>query len=769
MMRFRPIEFLAAVALVGLCAVPGYAQKNESIALVLRENDGEKAVSKDLLKQIQKSLRQALLKKSFAKVVQGKASLHNCRDSACFRKAAKKLRVSRIVVIQTETIRKGIFGMGSKCSLSYELRNSLGSLINQQKTMAPCKAKKIQTAFLKMAASLKPRQQVSATTKAVGKSMTECGKSTQDAQQKLNLSILKKSGLASSQGQLPFNQLKTSKNKNQEVCLTQNLEDLRANIRPMMVAVNACAAALPKTRAARVQATKQCLSKVSQTELLIDALKNRLTGEELSNLDVLSRLRSKLMSARERVTREFKACAKTKNEALEALSHNISSQVSDRFDSVASVGSTGEELKILETTTIQSHVQLQNIRWDNEGEDGFCAVQHYDDLMNATLARLDRVSTCEERFPDDPQLKHRLVSACLSDIRFVSELYPLFWADMSAPQRSVAGKLTTLAARLEDLGGKILLQTIEVDVLAENASLFIDGIPQKASTALPWPSGEIHVEIKGPNLCPFQKKVPLAERQRLVLKPDLSHYAFPRILFGLQQKNARLWVDGHSAVANQSMTFSQCSGSITYKVMLPDGETETDQVELSAGMNETVRISILTKKERKRLRQFSHSFESSKLLIGTYRLSYPLSDKLDAPFALQAFSVEYTEASHALRYGGGAAYGFGANDSHMFEAYGQLTAQLTSLGGSPLNLTNAIALIPFLSVDLGFGYHGLLTKTSQNRGDFGDFLSSYIIARGHAGLMFAPSEELAVKLHFSHNLTMERPLSINAGIAVKLP
>jgi len=340
---------------------------------------------------------------------------------------------------------------------------------------------------------------------------------------------------------------------------------------------------------------------------------------------------------------------------------------------------------------------------------------------------------------------------------------------MSAAEHAIAGKLTTLAARLKNLGGKILFQTIRVAALPQNVRLLIDGIEQKPGTALPWPSGQVRIEIKGKKLCPIKQEVQLAEKQHLVLRPDLSKHSFPKIHFEVSTKNAVLKIDGKQAPVNQALTFTKCKGNIAYEISLPDGERKLGQIELSAGLNKTVSVQLLTKLERNRLRQIASAFETSKLLTGTYALSYPFSDKLQTPQTLHSFRVDYTEGLSALRYGGGISYGFGGQGDHLIEAYGQLTAQLIAIGKGPLNLTKALALIPFLSVDLGFGYHGLSTKESEDRGDFGDFLSSYILARGHVGLLFAPSEKVALKVTLSHDLTMERSFSFNAGIAVKLP
>jgi len=760
-------SLLTSLGLV--CLLLSEAQAGESIAVVARTASAKGALSKTLQADFVKGATQVLLSKKFKKVVRRKAAFQNCENAACFGRVAGRLKVQRIVILSTELIRKGLFGIGSKCHLTYELRSAVGHLLTKKEGNAACKKDSLRKLFSDLSADLKPRKKPAGSKPKVSRAMVKaCGATQAEAQNKLNDKILRANGLAADSGQIAFNQLKIQTGKGGKTCLSQDLGQLRQSLSPLMATVTACAGALPQTRAARIQATRECLAKLSQAELLISVLKNRLNSDELAHLDTLSSLRAKLMSARERVSKKFRACGATKREALESLSKNISSKVSDRFDSVSTAGRAGELEEISARTTVQSHVQLQNIKWDESG-DTYCAIQHYDDLMNATLARLERVNTCEDRFPEDPELKLRMVSACLSDIRFVSELYPLFWADMSEAQKTIAGKLTTLAARLEHLGGKILLQSIQVDVLWDNASLLIDGIPQDAGAALPWPAGEIQVEIKGPQLCTFKTVVALKEKQHLVLKPDLSERGYPKIQFNLTQANAELMVDGAPASSGQLMTFNKCEGTINYRVSLPDGESLSDEIELEPGMNETLKLRVLTKKERNRLRQVAESFETAKLLTGTYSASYPISSKLTTPEFLQDFRVDFTTGSGALRFGGGASYGFGGDRVHLFEAYGILIAQLTNLDNGPLNLTEALALIPFIGVDLGFGHHNIETKLSSDRGDFGDFLNSHVIARGHAGVMFAPQEQVAVRLHFSHNLTMERPLSLNLGISVRLP
>ncbi|MEE2904343.1 MAG: hypothetical protein VYC39_18585, partial [Myxococcota bacterium] len=160
--------------------------------------------------------------------------------------------------------------------------------------------------------------------------------------------------------------------------------------------------------------------------------------------------------------KKFTACGKNRKEALELLSQTISSRVSDSFVSKESANEEDEKFEISKELSIQSDVHLLNIEWSQKGKE-VCASQGYQELLSATIARLERVSECEKQMPDEPKLRQRVVSACLSDIRFVSEIYPVFWTDMSDSHRQIAKSLETQAARLEELGGKIFFQSIRID------------------------------------------------------------------------------------------------------------------------------------------------------------------------------------------------------------------------------------------------------------------------------------------------------------------
>ena len=465
--------------------------------------------------------------------------------------------------------------------------------------------------------------------------------------------------------------------------------------------------------------------------------------------------------------KKFKACGNTRKEALELLSQSISSKISDSFTSKETAKNQEENIEISKEVSIQSNVHLLDVEWSKE-EDKVCASQRYAELLNATLARLERVSECEKQLPKGPQQRERVVSACLSDIRFVSEIYPLFWSDMSDSYREIAKSLEAQSARLEELGGKIFFQSVRVDVKTEDGTLFIEQVEQPMATQIFVPVGQTLVEIKSGQRCDFSRKVNIKENEQVVVRPDLTEVSFPQVTFEVGQKGARLTVDGEIRSPNQVLTFARCEGTLPYKLVLRDGESKTGQIELSPGLNKVVSLRVLTQEERRKLTRLANSFERSGLLTGRYKLAYPFSEKLDEKSVINQFDVNYTVGRGAFRYGGGASYGFADNKIHLFEAYGVLGAQLTDFGKQPLNIAGALAVIPYLSVDLGVGLHGYDTNVSKRRSDFGSFLDSYIIARGHAGTRIAFNEELSFEVDFSHNLTMERELGLNLGVSVRL-
>ena len=471
---------------------------------------------------------------------------------------------------------------------------------------------------------------------------------------------------------------------------------------------------------------------------------------------------------RPNMDKKFTACGKTRKEAMELLSQTISSRISDSFTSKETAKNEDEKIEISKEVSIQSNVHLSNVEW-SEKDDEVCVSQGYEELLSATLARLERVSECEQQMPEQPKLKERVVSACLSDIRFVSEIYPIFWGDMSESYRQIAKSLEMQAARLEDLGGKIFFQSIRVDAKASDGKLFIDKVEQPMSTPLFVPPGEVLIEIKSDKRCDFSKKITVQDRKQVVLQPELSKVDFPQVTFEVGQKGANLTVDGRLNAANRVLVFSRCSGKIPYKLMLRDGESETGQVELEPGLKDVIQLRVLTLKERKQLSVLATSFDRSGLLTGKYILAYPFSEKLDDNSVINQFDVTYTVGRGAFRYGGGASYGFSGTSTHLFEAYGVLAAQLTNFGKNPLHIAGTLAVIPYLSVDLGFGLHAFETNVSERRSDFGSFVNSYVIARGHAGARIAFNEELSFEFDFSHNLTMERALGLNLGVSVRLP
>jgi len=504
---------------------------------------------------------------------------------------------------------------------------------------------------------------------------------------------------------------------------------------------------------------------VQTKELLRRAFKS---GTESAPQNAIDSAISEQSKPSSKARKKFTACAKNRKEALELLSQTISSRISDSFVSKESANEEDEKFEISKELSIQSDVHLLNIEWSKKGKE-VCASQGYQELLSATIARLERVSECEKQMPDEPKLRQRVVSACLSNIRFVSEIYPVFWADMSESHRQIARSLETQAARLEELGGKIFFQSIRVDAKSEDGKLFVDQVAQPMSTPLFVPAGDVLVEIKSSKRCNFSKRVKIQDKKQFVLRPELSKVDFPQITFEVGQKEASLTVDGKSKAANRILVFPRCSGKLPYKLVLRDGESKTGQIDLEPGLNKIISLRVLTRKERRQLNVLANSFDRSGLLTGKYILAYPFSSKIDDNSVVNQFDVTYTKGKGAFRYGGGASYGFAGTSTHLFEAYGVLGAQLTNFGKTPLHIAGTLAVIPYLSVDLGLGMHAFNTNVSKRRSDFGTFLSSYIIARGHAGTRIAFNQELSFEIDLSHNLTMERALGLNIGVSVRLP
>jgi hypothetical protein len=466
--------------------------------------------------------------------------------------------------------------------------------------------------------------------------------------------------------------------------------------------------------------------------------------------------------------KEFRGCGSTEVSARASLAANIAIDVRSAFEDRESEqhGASGEGSSTLVRSSISQHSEVPLVDVRIERKDGeVCAIQTADQLESALSVRLDRIPGCDAGLPNDDHAKSVALTQCLEDIHEARALSPLFWRQLTDSQHRVLSDLDRQEAQIEALNAKLVLQSIRFDVSLNGARARIGAEVLPLQHAIPRPAGSMHYVIEAPGYCPQEGTIDLARGESRVVAPNWTGQELPRLKFEPNDPTALVRIDGQPWPLGRVFISARCTGSAAYEGTLPGAEPIAGDVPLKPGAQETVSIDFIRAKDRQYLDRLAESFRKGGSLRVEYSLGVPLSGNVDST-AMHSFRADYTRGYRALRYGVGATYGFATGDVHLVEGYGIIAAQLTDVGGLPIHLGHALALVPYLSLDVGLGYHGLLSKSSGSRGDFGNFAESHLLLRGSIGSFLALNDQFAMCLEGSYGFTMDRPLSMMLGVLI---
>jgi hypothetical protein len=469
--------------------------------------------------------------------------------------------------------------------------------------------------------------------------------------------------------------------------------------------------------------------------------------------------------------KEFRGCGPDAQAARASLAANIAANVRAAFldrqshtEGVQGAGSTGS---VRSELAIESEVPLVGVRIEEGAGGQVCAIQGYSDLRGALAVRLEQIPQCDRGLPDEDRSKSTALNTCLQTIREARALAPLFHADLTEPQRRIAVGLDAVRARIEDMLSKLNPQSLRFDISTPGARVSIGDRQQPLQRKITWPAGQVRYIVTAPGYCALEATAELKPLEDKVVTVELSKRTLPRVSFESNDPRASLRINGHGWNHGAPYQASTCEGVLAYEATLHGAESLKGTVPLHPGQDEKVSLDFVRPQDREHLARTARAFVDAMALRAAYSIGVPLHSEVKAT-AVHTMRVDVTWAYHALRYGGGVAYGFAKGDVQAFEAFGVLALQLTDVGGGqPIHLGRSVALIPYLSVDLGLGYHGLTRDVPMaERGDFGGFRDSHLIARGSLGTFLTLNPYFALSFEGSYDLTMEQPLAFMAGAQV---
>ncbi len=472
----------------------------------------------------------------------------------------------------------------------------------------------------------------------------------------------------------------------------------------------------------------------------------------------------------------FEGCGPTADLARAELAKNIASTIYTRFQDNSVLQGEQESLSLRSETTISSALDLRDTTMTSktspDGSTTFCAGQTREQLEKSFLTAFERarVNCVPVDASDSDTEKEERIVKCRQDSSTVDVLFPLFY-DRSriAAVRAIWRARAALEAEAARIVTQSLTFTVQPNV--DKGVVFVDHTPHALGKPIPLTAGVIRYEIQAPGYCPIRGRVDLrpgrlgAKNNRRVAK-ELDDYTFPVIVFQSDAPNAALEVDGEARKLNQSLTIDRCYGPLPYKVTIPvigRIETVAETIELEPGLKTTESIVV---PDRQYLAKLAESWKTRPLLQFRYGGGVPLSGDIGADW-VQTVQLEYMWAYHPIRYGVGVGYGYGGSSSHLFDAYFKAVAQLASLGDTPLHLGSRTALIPFVGLELGIGYHGLRPRSTNKRGDFGSIGESLFIVRSVFGTSLTLSEDfsLVAEGHWEF-FTHEQRLGVSVGLGL---
>ncbi|MCK6548804.1 hypothetical protein L6R52_23370 [Myxococcota bacterium] len=469
--------------------------------------------------------------------------------------------------------------------------------------------------------------------------------------------------------------------------------------------------------------------------------------------------------------REFRGCGPDAQAARATLAANIAANVRaaflDRQSHTEGKNGVGSSASVRSELAIESEVPLVGVRIEEGAGGQVCAIQGYSELRGALAVRLEQIPQCDRGLPEDDRAKSTALNSCLQTIREARALAPLFHPELTESQRRTAMGLDAVRARVEQALSSLNPQSLRFDVSTPGARVSIGDREQPLQRKITWPTGQVRYVVTAPGYCALEATAEVKALEDKVITVDLSKRTLPRVTFESNDPQASLRINGHGWNHGAPYQSSTCEGVLAYEATLHGAESVKGTVPLHPGQDQKVSLDFVRPQDRKHLARTAQAFVDTMALRAAYSIGVPLHSEVRA-VALHTMRADVTWAYHALRYGGGVAYGFAKGDVQSFEGFGVLALQLTDVGGGqPIHFGRSVALVPYLSVDLGFGYHGIQRDVENTeRGDFGGFRDSHIIARGSLGTFLTLNPYFAISLEGSYDLTMEQPLAFMAGAQV---
>ena len=205
-------------------------------------------------------------------------------------------------------------------------------------------------------------------------------------------------------------------------------------------------------------------------------------------------------------------------------------------------------------------------------------------------------------------------------------------------------------------------------------------------------------------------------------------------------------------------------------LMYRQNRWDKQQSYLGLGLQLGIAGNALTGSEREQFRDLLSAFNRQNHAQWHYVRLQPQAEFAHLP-PLEGNTISWLTAKDYLQYGYTLLYAESTSSKAVEWLFGG-DLKLLRLGGKgdPLVIFNALAIVPFVGIEVGLGYHQhSLDDTVEAVSTFGDhFLQDYGIARLRAGLSVPFNDFLGFNAVYAKSFSMDQSTLFSVGLSVKV-
>ncbi|WP_114417885.1 hypothetical protein [Marinospirillum perlucidum] len=461
---------------------------------------------------------------------------------------------------------------------------------------------------------------------------------------------------------------------------------------------------------------------------------------------------------------DYVATGSTQEEARKNLALSILANVSSEVREETQVNThffssffTGQSISETSETHIssrqESNITLTSVRISPNPEGGYTA------RMDKEAFRQDARQTATTlqtrcaiaQLPSSWDQLQSTAATCLFEVETA-----LGMASIAVPE--AVEPLTDLRKQLQETTS---LGRLQVASTPDRPFRVDQRLRKESGTTLRLPAGAYTLVWEAGNgYCQAEQQITLEAGETLSVHQQIQ--AYPRVAFNSETPNARLEVNGQQRQLTQALEFSDCRGSLSYRLSNAHDQ-ESGNLQLEPGMDREITINLLTRQDIDHLNRLNTSFRNSQ----SYRLllGYSHASDYDPSYRFRAERLHFFKA---LRLGYGGMFSFGS-ENEEYELYTQAALQLTHWGSKPLHLGSSLGLIPYVGVELGVGRHerSYAGGSLYRYGEEEDFQRDYLVWRYLLGTEIILDPSLALTFQGHLGRTQEESAEFALGINFK--